>query len=84
MKRTIYNEKNQKTIVCNVCGQILQENGQQIAEKDWLTVKKSWGYFSEKDGKNHAFCVCENCYDKWVADFLVPVEVSDETELLLL
>lgn len=84
MKKTIWNEKKQDKIVCNVCGQILQENEQQTAEKDWLMVKKSWGYFSEKDGIRHDFCVCESCYDKWVAGFSIPVEVSEETELLLL
>ena len=84
MKETVCNKKNPETIVCNVCGQLLQEDGQQIAEKDWLTVQKSWGYFSNKDREKHRFCVCEACYDKWIAGFSVPVEVSEETELLLL
>lgn len=80
MKRTVYHKKK---IVCNVCGQVLCEETQKIPEKDWLTVQKSWGYFSEKDGKCHEFCVCEKCYDKWIETFSIPVEVSDETELLL-
>ena len=84
MKETVCNKKNPKTSVCNVCGQLLQEDEQQTAQKDWLTVQKSWGYFSNKDGVKHCFCVCEACYDKWVAGFSVPVEVSEETELLLL
>ena len=84
MKETVCNKKNQETIICNVCGQLLQEDEQKTAQKDWLTVQKSWGYFSNKDGMKHRFCVCEDCYDKWVAGFLLPVEVSEETELLLL
>ena len=84
MKETVCNKKNPKTIVCNVCGQLLQEDEQQTAQKDWLTVQKSWGYFSNKDREKHRFCICEDCYDKWVSEFLIPVEVSEETELLLL
>lgn len=84
MEGTICNKTKPKKIVCNVCGQLLQEETQQIAEKDWLTVEKSWGYFSDKDREKHRFCVCEDCYDKWVKSFSVPVEVSEETELLLI
>lgn len=84
MKETACNKKNQETIICNVCGELLQEDGQQTTEKDWLTVQKSWGYFSNKDREKHRFCVCEACYDKWIAGFSVPVKVSEETELLLL
>ncbi len=83
MDKTIRREK-QKKLVCNLCGQILWEETQRIAKKDWLAVDKSWGYFSNKDGKKHRFCICEECYDKWVESFFIPVEVSDETELLLL
>lgn len=84
MERTICNKTKPKKIVCNVCGQLLCEETQRIAEKDWLTVEKSWGYFSDKDGERHRFCICEECYDKWVKNFSIPVEVSEETELLLL
>lgn len=81
-KETLYNKKRLKTIVCNLCGEILQEEGKRTAEKDWLVVQKSWGYFSGKDREKHSFCICESCYDHWTAGFSVPVEVREETELL--
>ena len=40
------------------------------------------GYFSRKDGLRHRFDLCEDCYDKWIHTFAVPVEEMPETELL--
>lgn len=71
------------SIICNGCGQAIAQKSRSIPEADWLDVQKSWGYFSNKDGKRHSFRICEACYDKWINSFALPVEVSDETELLL-
>lgn len=27
-------------------------------------IQKQWGYFSQKDGETHTFCICERCYDE--------------------
>ena len=35
-----------------------------------------------KDGLRHRFDLCEDCYDKWIHTFAVPVEEMPETELL--
>ena len=42
----------------------------------------AWDYFSEKDGEVHHFDLCESCYDEFVSQFRVPVDVEEKTELL--
>ena len=65
--------KEIKKIICNKCGkEIVVKNG--VAEADTLSVEKRWGYFSNKDNEVHVFDLCEECYDKWIATFLIPVE----------
>lgn len=66
-------KKEVDKIVCNKCGkEILVENG--VAEADVLSVQKRWGYFSNKDNDVHEFDLCEECYDKWIATFAIPIE----------
>jgi hypothetical protein len=67
--------------VCNVCGRIIQvENG--IPREDFIGIKKSWGYFSDKDGTNWSLNICEACADGLAKQCAVPVEITDNTELL--
>jgi ribosomal-protein-alanine N-acetyltransferase len=66
-----------KQIICNGCGRILKAERQ-----DFLTVQKEWGYFSQKDLQIHEFHLCEECYDKMIAGFKIPVEVIETTEVL--
>lgn len=66
---------------CNVCGkEIKVENG--IIEEGVLSADKVWGYFSEKDGQIHSFDICEDCYDKWIKTFKIPVEIEQAKELI--
>ena len=59
-------------IVCNKCGkEILIFN--DVPEEDSVEVKKRWGYFSEKDNVEHAFDLCEACYDELVASFKIRI-----------
>ena len=55
--------------ICNMCGK-------EIVDADVLSVDKRWGYFSEKDNEVHHFDLCEQCYDKLTAEFLIPVEME--------
>ena len=65
--------KEIEKIICNKCGkEIVVKNG--VAEADALSVEKRWGYFSNKDNEVHVFDLCEECYDKWIATFLIPIE----------
>ena len=51
-------------------------------EQDMVTVEQRWGYFSEKDGEIHRFCICESCYDRIRAGFQIPVEIETAQEYL--
>jgi hypothetical protein len=42
-----------------------------------LQVGWDWGYFSEKDGERHTFCLCEACYDRIREQFVLPVTVEE-------
>lgn len=67
-------------IYCNKCGKKIRVEG-QIPEAEELHVEKSWGYFSKKDGENHKFDLCEECYDLWCESFSIPAE-KEEAVLL--
>lgn len=68
-------------VVCNECGKyLLVENG--ILKEGCLEVDATFGYFSRKDGQNHRFDLCEDCYEKMVARFRIPVDSSEVKELL--
>lgn len=66
-------ERKTERIFCNQCGkEIIVKN--EMPQEDILTVEKRWGYFSEKDNEVHRFDLCESCYDKLIAQFVIPVE----------
>lgn len=75
------NNKILKKIVCNQCGRELKlENG--VVQEGAFRGEARWGYFSEKDGENHSFDLCEQCYDRLVSAFKIPAECEEQTELL--
>ncbi|MDF2944706.1 MAG: hypothetical protein K0S01_3564 [Herbinix sp.] len=68
-------------ICCNSCGKQLKfENG--ILKEDAFEATKEWGYFSERDMEVHHFNLCEECYDKLISEFQIPVEVRKKLEAL--
>ncbi len=68
-------------LFCNVCGKkIVVEQG--ILKEDMVAVSKEWGYFSKRDLEVHRFNICEDCYDKLVATFKIPIEVINKKEVL--
>ena len=70
-----------KYTVCNQCGKhFLYKN--DILQEDVLVVHKEWGYFSEKDLQIHSFALCEQCYDRFIHSFAVPVEVEEKTMVM--
>ncbi len=90
MKHTMHNQggfgmntlKNEtEKMFCNGCGKtIMIKNG--IAREGVASIELDWGYFSEKDGEHHSFCLCESCYDKLVKTFAVPVKIHEKSELI--
>ena len=68
-------------VICNCCGRELKvENG--YLKEECISVDQTFGYFSAKDGQRHRFDICEDCYDKWLQNFAIPVEECEENELL--
>ncbi len=66
---------------CNKCGKRIRRCG-EIMQEDVLHVEKEWGYFSEKDGERHQFDLCEACYDKLLAEFILPVTIEQVKEIV--
>ena len=66
---------------CNCCGKELKYDHDLLVDAA-VCFTADWGYFSEKDGETHRFCLCESCYDRITKTFHIPVEVSERTELL--
>ena len=68
-------------LYCNRCGKkIVMKN--EIIQEGIFHGEILWGYFSNKDAERHEFDLCEDCYDKMTADFIIPVTVKKEKELL--
>lgn len=68
-------------VVCNQCGKKMQvENG--YLKEGCFSADNLFGYFSHRDGEMHHFDLCEDCYEKLAAQFAVPVEKKNVTELV--
>ena len=68
-------------IYCNSCGKLLKvENG--IQKEDAFEATKEWGYFSERDMEVHHFNLCEECYEKLISEFKIPVDIRKKLEVL--
>lgn len=68
-------------VFCNSCKRELTVE-QGYVKEGCVSSDIAFGYFSNKDGKRHRFDLCEKCYDEIVGRFLIPVEETEETELL--
>ena len=67
-------------VICNRCKKEMKMKGKYLTE-GCFSVDYVFGYFSRKDGTRHRFDLCEDCYDEFVGNFAIPVEVCEETEL---
>ena len=68
-------------VVCNKCGRQLKvENG--YLKEGCFFGDAVFGYFSRRDGSACHFDLCEDCFDELLAQFAVPAEEEDSTELL--
>lgn len=65
---------------CNCCGRLISQKGNN--KEDYLRIEKEWGYFSDKDREIHEIQLCEECYDRWIKGFRVPVTVREVEEVL--
>ena len=78
----IYDEhQNLQSVICNCCEKkLFVENG--LLKDAIYEGKQSFGYFSGKDGVTHHFDLCEECYDKWIGTFRIPVKETENTEMI--
>lgn len=74
-------KKETEVIFCNQCKKEIKTD-QGIIREGAAPVEIEWGYFSNKDGEVHSFCLCEACYDKLVQGFGIPVTVREKSELV--
>lgn len=71
----IKEQKEITKVICNMCKKEIEvKNG--MPEEEMLSVEKQWGYYSNKDGEKHSFDICEECYDKLVTSFAIPVKIE--------
>ena len=69
------------SVICNRCNRELKvENG--VLTEGCFCANPKFGYFSNKDGMQHFFDICEKCYDTMIAGFAIPVEEEEVKELL--
>ena len=73
--------RKKSQIVCNKCGKTVKYI-EGLLKEDFCEIKKEWGYFSKKDMEVHKFNLCENCYDKMVEGFEVPIVIEEKSEAL--
>ncbi len=81
MRRYMDETGAQLEVRCNQCGRIM-EIQEDMLKEDVFHAEKTWGYFSERDGKKHTWDLCESCYGKIVKGFVIPPEELEVTELL--
>lgn len=75
-------KKNKLTaVICNCCGKNLAVEN-EIIKEGASRIYARWDYFSNKDGQNHSFDICEECYDEVTSHFAIPVNVDYDTELI--
>ena len=68
-------------VQCNVCKKLFNLE-QEIVKEGCFHADYTWGYFSSRDGMQHQFDLCEECYDRFVESFLIPVTETENTELI--
>lgn len=68
-------------LVCNRCGKMLKVE-RDIVKEDYIQIRKSWGYFSKRDGITQEFILCEECVESMTREFVVPAVFSNTKELL--
>ena len=72
---------NLTKVICNQCKKELKiENG--YLKEGCFNADIIFGYFSHIDGTRHQFDLCEDCYNKMIAAFQIPVDESQANELL--
>lgn len=78
--RKLNNGKIQQ-VICNCCGKKLETEKGYLKE-ECVHIEHVFGYFSRKDGIRKKLDLCEECFDRIEASFVIPAEEGEENELL--
>ena len=68
-------------VCCNKCGKKLKVKDGIIIEGNF-SIEYDWGFFSNKDCERHIIDLCEKCYDEFIKEFKLPVDIENKTEVL--
>lgn len=60
--------KKLNTLTCDVCQFSQLINNMSMDDRDFLQIKKGWGYFSTHDCEIHQLNICCECYDKHILE----------------
>lgn len=66
---TMQEEKVLCKVICNGCSREIP-----LDSADYFHGEKTWGYFSEQDGRQDCFDLCEDCYHKLTESFAVKLK----------
>lgn len=79
-----YEEGQERTLhsmTCNLCGRrIPVQNG--MVKEGVFSADAAMGYFSRQDGVTYHFDLCEDCLEQLMAQFTIPADCTENTELL--
>lgn len=73
--------QKENQVYCNQCGKKMFVKNEIIRE-GCFHAEARFGYFSRKDGVKQRWDLCEDCYDRLIRSFTIPVEEEEERELL--
>lgn len=65
-------EKQLSKVICNSCGRPIP-----LHDADYFHAEKTWGYFSEQDGRRDSFDLCEHCYQSMIRQFRIKPEPKE-------
>ena len=74
-------QKRMINVQCNGCKKELRLE-QGVVKEGCFHADYSWGYFSSRDGMRHQFDLCEECYNRFVEAFSIPLTEKENTELI--
>lgn len=76
-KDVLVSEKKLVDVICNMCGEKVEKSDNGVIH-DYIHAEKEWGYFSDMDGENHSFDLCQNCYKKVIGQFKILPNENDK------
>ncbi len=68
--------------VCNCCAKVLDGEPKGQRTEEAVHIHKEWGYFSGRDLECHHIILCEDCYNKWIKTFKIPVRIEIKQEVI--